>query len=100
MSAIFVALACWDYEGSSPICAFTDLAAADEFVRLCGEYHQTAPKFPEDYDKEPEFTEWGEADDRWRRAHPAGPEHASCNSFSVGEIELIAAPLSQPEVSK
>lgn len=90
MSAIYLTMAVWNYEGSAPIRAFTSKSKAEALAARCREYDATKPPCPEAVDtpeNDAEWAAWDPLDAKWRAEHPAG-EYTSADRYDVIEIEL------------
>lgn len=88
--AVFIVMAHTEYDGSEPVRAFLDKAAANEFAAKCEAYTRKAPQEPENTGSKAEHEAIWEKKQRWAKRHPAGKSNASSDSFSVEEIPLTA----------
>jgi hypothetical protein len=89
MSTVHIVVAGVDYEGSSPVKAFTDKIDAEQFKNQCYEYEQTKPAYPADGATPEEGKAWFAAHNAWSAAHPAGDQNSSSDYFSVIEVPLV-----------
>jgi hypothetical protein len=89
---IFLVMGCIEYEGSYPIQAFINEAAAQSFVSKCDIYTRKSPRVPTEIRDTPsnnaEWEAYCAKRKRWEMRHPAGASNASCDSFIIEKIPL------------
>lgn len=88
MTKIYILEAGVDYEGRSPIKAFTTKQAAEDRAKVCYEYLATAVPYLEGDHSADEYEAWSAADDAWTRAAPEDFERYH-DYFVVTEIDLV-----------
>ncbi len=91
---VFLVLAIHDYEGNDAVCVFANEDEADAFVTKCREYEGTKPESPpleETPENDALHAAWHAKYEAWAKAHPAGEDHASADSFKVKPVTLIGS---------
>lgn len=100
MNSVFLVRACVDYEGESPVRAFADSYEAQEFARICREYHAARPAWPDSDLSEESIDRWSAAEKAWSAAHPAGdvgsPDHFDVVEVQFGQPEIATKPKEPP----
>lgn len=87
MKTIYLALACWDYEGSSVVKAFEDLDEANKFVKECQQHKNSRPDWFDESAGQ-SWEEWESNYQRWENSHIA-EGYSSADSFIVSETVLV-----------
>lgn len=87
MSTIFLVMAATDYEGSTPVRAYTEAVDAERFAQECRDYDATYVGCPEQGASDKEWDRWQRKERKWQAAHPASTR-SRYDSYFVSEIDL------------
>lgn len=87
MSTIFLVMGGTDYEGSTPLRAFSESADAERFAQKCRDYDATYIDCPEQDATDKQWDRWQRKERKWQAAHPAST-HSRYDSYFVYEIDL------------
>lgn len=87
MRTVYLAMACWNYEGSNPLRAFASKPAAERLAQQCEKHRRAEPPCPRVEDT-PEndllWQKWEAAKKRWEKRAPKHFE--SADFYSVRKI--------------
>jgi hypothetical protein len=85
--AIYLVLACVNWEGSEVIKAYTDKNMAGAFAEICTEYPKLSP-CPDVNVQDDIWDEWDKERVRWENNHPGGDKAIFADLFAVNEVIL------------
>lgn len=88
---VFLVLAS-GYDFGTPILAFRDINAANQFASACNEYHKSCPFLVDVLpDIDEQWTQFMQILDGWKAEHPAHPnaiDEAHCHYYVI-PIEVV-----------
>ena len=86
MSEVHIVFAMTNYEGGSPLRAFTEKGDAEAFLGVCNEHARKKPRCPSTGDDEA-WDAFNAADDAWKAAAPSAAS-TYCDYFAVISVPL------------